>query len=314
MRRISLLIVLISATFVAPPRATADMCLIGPDLVPTCGVLWGTYTPGGPAGVTDMEAAMGRPFDIVKRYHDFSNAEFPNAYEQELGGSGTRSLFLAWVSQIRSTGYRIPWSAIASGYYDESVLEPAAERVKAWGKRVFIDFDHEADGRRRSGQGTPEEFRAAYRHVQDVFDRVGATNAVWVWVTTGWHGNWETIQRMYPGDGYVDWIGWDPYNYYACREMEWMSPGETFGRWYDWLEQHGLGDKPLMVAEYGTVGDPDEAAEWYRNVPAALEKYPNIKAVVQFNTLKRCDFRVSARPQVLDAFAGAATDDYVNLH
>lgn len=324
MRQISVLAVLIainSGSLVMPAQADADTCLVGPKLVPTCGVLWGTYTPGGPAGVTDVESTIGRPFDVVKRYHDFSNSGahgvFPNAYEQGLGGTGTRTLFFAWVSQIRSTGYRIPWSAIDSGYYDESVIEPAAERVQAWGRRVFIDFDHEADGRRRSGQGTPEEFRAAYRHIKDVFDRVGATNAVWVWVTSGWKGNWETMQGMYPGDEYVDWLGWDPYNYYACREMDWMSPGETVGRWYDWLQQHGMGDKPFMIAEYGTLGDAGKAdakAQWYRNLPGALEKYPAIKAVVQFNTNKRCDFRVSTDQQVLDAFAAAATDDYINLH
>jgi hypothetical protein len=71
-----------------------------------------------------------------------------------------------------------------------------------------------------------------------------------------------------------------------------------------------------MLAEYGTVADPEDEgaqAEWYRNLVPALERHPNIKAVAQFNTFKKCDTRVTTRPDVLEAFGEAGRSDYVDI-
>lgn len=308
-------------TFTEPPALRCDL---SEKLVPSCGILWGLYSTHAagkrwPKTYTDIEKAIGRRFDIVKRYHDFSgegpNGLFPNYREQKIGADGGRILFFGWTTQLYGTGGRVDWAPIAAGQYDESVIGPVAREIKAWGKPIFIDFDHEADGRKRMGQGTAADYVSAYRHIRHVFDRVGVTNAVWVWVSTGWKGNADRIKAMYPGDDYVDWVGWDPYNYYRCMDIDWRTPAVTIGRWYHWLEHNGFGTKPYMLAEYGSLADPNRPgskAEWYRNLPGGLRDYPRIKAVVQFNSNKRCDFRIHTNDAVLSAFGAAAKDPYIN--
>lgn len=99
--------------------------------------------------------------------------------------------------------------------------------------------------------------------------------------------------------------------------MPWRSPSETFGRWYHWLQDNGFDDKPYLIAEYGTVSDPKDKtakARWYRDLPKALASYPDIRAVIQFNSNKFCDFRVHKNSDVLKAFGGAGKSSQVNAH
>ncbi|MEO3752183.1 glycosyl hydrolase [Streptomyces sp. B6B3] len=300
-------------------------CPLNEIYVPECGVLWGIYTETAEGrnpytSVLDLESDIGRQFDFVHRYHDFSNqgsqGRFPDQWEQQLGADDERMLLINWTTRIHGTDERVSWDEVDSGAYDESVIRPVAQRLKDWGKPVFLAFDHEAEGNRRPGQGDGWDYVQAWRHIYDVFEQMGVDNVVWTWLHVGWTGHEETTPNFYPGDDYVDWIGYDPFNYYVCRDNEWRSPGEAFGTWYNWLQRNGFDHKPIMLGEYGTVADPENEwaqAEWYRNLVPALEKYPNIKAVAQFNTYKHCDTRVSTRPDVLEAFADAGRHDYVTL-
>jgi hypothetical protein len=305
----------------ASPGGAGD-CLRAPD--EDCPVLWGVYlpqVPGDPdwaAPFTELEAQVDRRFDLVKRYHDWSNqggnGQFPDPYERELGADGTRTLYIAWTSNVYATGGTTPWAEIAAGDHDESVILPAAERVRQWGRTVVIDFDHEMDGHTRTGNGTPEEYVAAYRHVVETFDAAGADNVVWAWVPTGTMANAERIAQMYPGDEHVDWVGYDPYNFYSCNGTAWETPLESMRPFHDWLLEHVTSTKPILLGEYGSVvdeSDPARVREWYAQVPDALAALPRIRAVVQWSstTAPECDFRLTG--QALEGFAAAGRHPYV---
>lgn len=315
---------------VAPSRADIDSstlaCGVNRLLVPSCGVSWGVYTKqrtaaeGWATPFVQIERAIGRRFDLVKRYHDWSNSggngQFPDQYERQLGATGQRTLYFAWTSNIWSTGSFAHWRDIANGEYDSSVILPAAKRLKAWGKPVFIDFDHEMDGRTRTANGTPADYVAAYRHIQDVMANAGVTNVVWAWVPTGTMANVGRIKAMYPGDAYVDWVGYDPYNFYRCNGSPWEDPYRSLAPFYGWLQDNGMADKPILLGEYGSVPDPDNVGrikDWYGGVPAALKRLPHIKAVIQWNsqTSTICDFRVTGSPAALSGFRSAANAPYV---
>jgi len=311
----------------SPPESPVEPgpCTVSALLVPSCGVHWGIYTQrsateGWAQPFLDIEQSIGRRFDLVKRYHDWSNAggsgQFPDRYEQQLGAEG-RTLAFAWTSNIWSSGTFASWADIASGKYDESVILPAAARLKAWGKPVFLDFDHEMDGRTRTANGTPAEYVAAYRHIHDVMERAGADNIIWAWVPTGTMANTSRIKAMYPGAAYVDWVGYDPYNFYDCNGSSWEDPYESLAPFYTWLSDNGMGDKPVMLGEYGSVPDesnPQRVAQWYAGVSDALQLLPRIKAVIQWNssTSPVCDFRVTGSPEALSGFRIASLDPYVN--
>lgn len=309
------------------PRSANRACGLSSNLVPNCGLLWGVYTDVA-AGrnpyttVTDIEEDVGRPMDIVRRYHDFSGkgipGVFPDEFERQLTADGERILFLGWTTRLHNSQTRITWPAITSGKYDESIIRPAARRLKEWGKPVFLDFDHEAESpKRQPTQGSGWDYIQAWRHIYRIFQQEQVNNVTWVWVHVGWLGHQYRVKNFYPGDAYVDWIGYDPFNYYYCKQNPWRSPGEAIGPWYNWLMQNGFTDKPIMLGEYGTSRDPEKPgaqAQWYRNLPQALMKYPRIKAVTQFNTFKKCDTRVTTSLEVLTAWGEAGRDPYVYMH
>jgi len=306
------------------PSPRQAICLRVP--IEGCGVLWGVYTKqvsarqGWAKPFTDLESQIGRQFDLVKRYHDWSNqggsGQFPDKYERELGADGSRTLYFAWTSNVWSTGSTTKWADIASGRYDSSVILPAAKRIKDWGHTVFIDFDHEMDGRTRTTSGTPAQYVAAHRHIVDVFNAAGVDNVIWAWVPTGTMGNRDRIKAMYPGDDYVDWVGYDPYNFYSCNGSRWETPTESLKPFYDWMSANITSNKPVLLGEYGSVSDsndPTRIEKWYAELGGALASMPRIRAVMQWNsqTSATCDFRITREPQALEGFTTAGLDAYV---
>src|SRR6266508_2823726 len=129
----------------------------------------------------------------------------------------------------------ISWASIASGGQDAQI-DTTAARVKAYGRKLFMAFHTEPEPQ-VGKYGTAAQFVAAWRHIHDRFAAKGVTNVVWVWQVTG-SSNWYSLYKggLYPGDAYVDWIGWDPYNWYTCHNNDWLSfatrPGRpTPGSW-----------------------------------------------------------------------------------
>lgn len=307
-------------------RASDKPCgTVNGDLVPKCGAWWGIYSVRGAtltSSVTDIEHEVGRHFDIVLRYHDFSTGSgpgrFPDSSERTLGRS--RILFFAWESKLyrQKTSYK--WRDITAGKYDDSVIKPAAERVRAYGRKVFMSFDPEMDRQenRNERKGTAAEYVAAARHVHDVFQKVGAKNVIWVWTITGYLGK-DSPQRdlaSYPGDAYVDWVGWDPYNFYKCTGVSWKSFDTKMYETYQFLERNGFGNKPFILPEFGTQYDPADPARsrvWYREIPDVLKhKYPNVAGLVRFDAGTGCDTQLDSGPGMLRSFAEVGRSPYLN--
>ena len=277
-------------------------CEVSRILVPDCGAWWGMFVPAAPDGsgltaaVAAQDASLGRPLDLILSYHDMSttpDGTFPDSSEEQL--SQHHLLVLSWAPVIWSTGQRYSWETIASGALDQSVIIPEAIRLRNFSTTVFLSFAAEADSSGPS-QGSPGQFVAAWRHVHDLFARLKVRNVVWVWTTTGYLPHASTIAAMYPGNSYVDWIGYDPYNYFFCRNSPWQSFSQTIGPFYQWLSAHHFG-KPIMLTEYGTSADranPGLEASWYRDIAPAIKKYSGIKALILWNSSTgQCSFTLS---------------------
>lgn len=302
----------VAAPPVPPPTSS---CSVSRTLVPSCGVYWGAYThPTGSenweTAFTDLEAQSGTKLDIVYRYHDFSgtgtNGAFPDAYEQKLAASG-HLLMDNWQSDVFATHAVYSWADVAAGKFDASVIDPEAARIKAFGKPIFIGFDHEMDSQVGT-EGTPADYVAAYRHIHDRFAALGVTNVIWVWTIEGQSGHDYLYKSLYPGDAYVDWIGYDPYNFATCHGTAWKSFDQTVTPDYQWLEANGFGDKPFMLPEYGTVPDPSNAnaaAAWYGQIQSTLNNDPNIKALLAWDSSAGgCDTQLTG-PGEMSAFGQA---------
>ena len=305
------------------PRQAVS-CRITSKLVSGCGVWWGAFVSPdqgaedvSEAPLIKLEHQIGRRLAIVHRYHDMSSGPrgvFPDATERAIGTD--RLLFIAWASRVYG-GVDYTWRDIANGSIDASVIDPAARRVAAYGRQLFIDFDHEPET--HPNDGSEADFVAAYRHIRDRFNALGAKNAVWVWTVTGFKDHWDRYAAFYPGDDAVDWVAWDPYDFGKCHEGGDLSPSQAIKPFYDWLVDHHP-NKPFMLAEYGTVvdpSDPAQAAHWYNELIPALKDHPRIRGVVQFDhrpggrTGVGCDTRLHPA-SVRRAWADAALDPYVN--
>jgi beta-mannanase len=302
-----------TAATAKPAAAVQNVCKKSAIDVPACGVLWGDFTPS--ENYSSLEASMGRHFDVVKDYMDWkAGVTFPSAKAQALAVGGARTLYFSWNAIDYTTRAKISYQSIANGNWDSSVILPEARALIAFHQKVFLDFNHEFDNKAQAtGQGTPAQYVAAYRHIHQVFAAAGVTNVIWVWVSTGFVPHAATIAAGYPGASFVDWVGYDPYNWAACHSAGWQTPQQVFQPFYNWVQtQPTMAAKPLMLTEYASA--PGSAVQaWYSGVPAALQQLPKIKAVLQWNwmTSSVCDFRLTSSAAALAGFKTASNNAYI---
>ena len=156
---------------------------------------------------------------------------------------------------------RLNARAIASGAEDP-IIDRMADSIRGLGGEVFVRFFWEMDGNKKAAMAqSPAKFKAAWRHVHDVFAERGATNVAWVWCPNAYAFTLGSAMRWYPGDAYVDWAAADGYNWgKVARGGSWQSFGSIFQSFYRKMG----GRKPLMVGETGSVSQGGNKAKWIR--------------------------------------------------
>jgi beta-mannanase len=99
---------------------------------------------------------------------------------------------------------------------------------------VFLRIGYEFDGSWNGYNAT--QYKAAFRHIVDRLRANGVTNVVTVWQSSGYQTNASSLMQRYPGDDYVDWVGYSYFN------QSW-NPGDGM------LDIARERRKPVMVAE-----------------------------------------------------------------
>ncbi len=97
----------------------------------------------------------------------------------------------------------------------------------------------------------PERFRDAYRHIIDLFRSHGADNITWFFHVDAFgepQKNWNSIEKYYPGDKYIDWVGISVYGPQTKDE-----PYRSFVEIMDIIYPAVLriSDKPIAILELG---------------------------------------------------------------
>jgi hypothetical protein len=307
-----------------PPRQDAGTCRTGAKLVPTCGVLWGV-APGaftdqrGTTALASFEKKTQRHQDIYHAYHRGAKQLFPTREEIAIARQKgqERILFLNWKPAGAS------WAAIAKGdKKTDAFLDRLATHINTtFPEEFFFTVHHEAEDnvKEKSGSGyTAADYAKMFRYVVQRLRAHGVDNLVTVLVHMAYvpHTTQSWFDRMYPGDDVVDWMGFDTYAYsdpgyghgdfaeLLNRRME-SRPG--WPGFYNWtVTRHA--DKPLMVAEWGVWSskrNPGHKAEFYREVGKQIGRFPNIRAMVHFDTphnQKGQDSRVDTTKEALKAY------------
>jgi hypothetical protein len=310
------------------PRLTAapagTTCRTGPKLVPTCGVLWGV-APGantrrrGPAALAAFEQKTGRHQAIFHAYHRGTNKLFPTRAEIAIARQPGREriLLLNW----KPTG--ASWAEIARGdrKTDRFLDRLAAHVNRTHPEEFFLAVHHEAedDVRAKNGSGyTARDYAAMFRHVVTRLRSRGADNVVSVLVHMAYvpHTSKSWFRDMYPGDDVVDWIGFDTYAHsdpgyghgdFAELLNRRMASRPAWPGFYNYAARRHP-DKPLMIAEWGVWSsrrNPGHKAAFYREAGRQLARFPNVRAMVYFDTprgQRGRDSRVDATPESLAAY------------
>jgi hypothetical protein len=306
------------------PGAGTGPCRTGVKLVPTCGVLWGvapgafTDQRGAPA-LAAFEEKTQRHQDIYHAYHKGIKQLFPTKAEIAIARQPgkARILFLNWKPAAAS------WAAIAKGdpKTDAFLDRLAAHINRDFPEQFFFAVHHEAEDNVRETPGsgyTAEDYAAMFRHVVLRLRAHGVDNLVTVLVHMAYvpHTSQRWFDAMYPGDDVVDWIGFDTYAYsdpgYGHGDFAELlnRRSESKPSWpgfYNWAVRR-YPDKPLMVAEWGVWSsqkDPSHKADFYREVGRQIYRFPNIRAMVHFDTphdQAGRDSTVDATPQALSAY------------
>jgi beta-mannanase len=150
---------------------------------------------------------------------------------------------------------------------------------------------------------------ATHRHA---LQGSGSHDATFAWCPTAWGFKSGAAQDYYPGDGYVDWICTDGYNWAPGGPRDkWRSFSEIFQAFYTWAMPHG---KPLLIAEYGCMeGAVGQKASWFTAAQNDLKtQLPGIRAVVYFDSFRTYDWRVHSSTSAFNAFRSMGLDAYFN--
>jgi hypothetical protein len=192
---------------------------------------------------------------------------------------------------------------ITSGAYDGYIARFAtAVRDQRW--PVVIRLAHEMNGTwypwAESMSGNQAgQYAQMWRHVHDIFARVGATNVIWLWSPNIVRPVPDVqLHPLYPGDDYVDWIGM--VGYQATEET---TAAETFDLTVKKIR--GFTQKPVLITETGAAPGPNQAA-WTANLFDWLAGRHDVVGFIWFEYDKADtgtkDWRFTTVPDTLHAF------------
>ncbi len=212
---------------------------------------------------------------------------------------------------------------IINGNFD-SYITRWALASKAWGHPYFLRFAHEMNGywnpwSELVNGNQPGQFVLAWRHVHDIFTRLGVTNVTWVWSPNIDFSNSTPLAELYPGDAYVNWVGMSGYNWGNIGGHSWQSFSSVFSQTYhDLLSITSL---PIMITETASTEQDGNKAAWITDayVTQLPNYFPRIRAVVWFNEPKETDWQIESSISAQNAFASAiqsrayASNNYAGL-
>lgn len=304
---------------------SSPSCTVTDKLIPSCGAWWGlapeVFSGAGPVQSTrQAEARMGGTADIVHVYHR-GDELFPTSKEIELARDAARPrmLLINWKPSLTHT-----WREIADGAIDRRIDRLAYYIRRTFPERFFLTIHHEPENDVRAGEGSgmqAADYAAMYRHVVLRLRDRGVRNAVTVMTYMG-APNWAVkpwFEQLYPGDDVVDWVAMDPYADALVRDFDGLvnKTRREYSQWpgfYRWMQWRFPG-KPIMIAEWGVFERPQQRTfkqEFFNSVRTQIQRYPQIKALVYFDSPQapRGDTRFDSDPAAARAFSELARDPY----
>jgi hypothetical protein len=271
------------------------------------------------AAIEATETALGRKLAGVRLFRRWGQPLIDA--DASWAADGGRTLFISVRSRYQN-GQVIPFQQVAAatpGTPLYAAMVEQAREVMQFGRPVYLTFNHEPDADPENGDSSA--FVAAWRHWVEVLRNQGATNARFVWTTTGYgysKSGPRAAQAYWPGGQWTDLIGVDAYNSFRCKNPTgtWVSPAELLRPVMDFARQHP--DRAVVLMEWSSVedpADPDRKANWFRELAQVLQQpeYDQVVGLLQWggdvdfaNGGPGCDYGYSSSAAASQAFRQVA--------
>jgi endoglucanase len=238
-------------------------------------VYLGAYVSAANGSIAALETSIGRTFALDMHY-DTWTTNFPALTED--GDISVRRI------PVNSWNCQPTNAQIAAGDAD-MLIETRALAIKNFGHAVFLrylwDMNTPASNLSRGACYDPSTdnadgtfsapiFVAAWRHMHEIFSQENVTNVIWVWSPSAAGSD---PLPYYPGNAYVDWVGFDAYDTTGAGFVSTIAPI------YATLAPIG---KPILLAETGEAAAAQPA--FFQDASTALPaQFPLIDGLIYFD-------------------------------
>lgn len=331
---------------VAPPPATTPTAPAKATLLDPTSRYYGMYTEQAPFSwaTFDQAATQAERTQNLVGYFGGWDEDFRANAVTRAWDRGMLPM-LTWESRpigaandvIDEPDYSLP--TIISGQHD-AYLHQYARDIVATGLPLAIRLDHEMNGiwypwSEQTGSGasingnSPGDYVAMWQHVHDIFAAEGANQyVIWVWapnivnnLPSALQGV-DTLQALYPGDDYVDWVGVSGYQRPPYRSDNNNTFDYTYGRTLDQLRS--ITSKKILLAEVGASEADGRKPAWVTSFFQGFDPGANDDVIgfAWFNLavttysngeLVTNDWRIGSRPNSLEAFRTGLADPARNF-
>jgi hypothetical protein len=222
------------------------------------------------------KAAAGKDLHV---YHTYTKAG--SAFQKSIADTPKGSIPFV---NFKPGGAMGPseYKRILNGERDASIKEAAAA-VRTYGKKMFVAIMHEPENDDKVSPYVGDaDYAKAFAYTINLMRAQGATNLVSVWNVMGfkeWASRWD---KLYPGDGVVDWIASDPYSH-KCTETLNDFAGGSVKQFYAWGSKK---NKPMMWAEWGLDSVCVNNANTFfskAGIDAAQREMPLLQAMIYWS-------------------------------
>jgi hypothetical protein len=268
--------------------------------------------------VRAMEEWQGKKHAVVNLFTDWTNSTkvMNNLFGQQLPDIWNNGN-VPMITWEPFTGARTPSDIevkIAAGQYD-AYVSAWAGRLKTFlsgpdgvfgngdDRRVYLRLAHEMNGDwypwgAAMGGNSPADYVAMWTRVVGAFRGLGlySGHVQWVWCVNSDDVGGFTAESYFPGEGYVDWVAVDGYNWGASQSWSsWRTPAECYAAMLSRVR--ALSDRPVGLTEFASTsstaagGSVPAKSQWITDVfEWALQN--GIKMVCWFNEDKETDWAV----------------------
>lgn len=266
-------------------------------------IRWGAYTGQSVLDKLDFEERIGSKPDMISVFVYWSEGNYFPVELAEAAASNNQTLVIYWESKEETrwnnNDKKYSCDAILNGEWDNYITQIGRSIGESKAETILIPFV-EVNGNWypwsiTNNHNSAEKHKLAYRKIHDMLRDIPNLKMGWV-VNNGSTPDTKenSIENLYPGHDYVDYIGVDGFNF--------GSPWQTFSEVFDeTLVELVKLDKPILIfstaSSHGT-----KKAEWIEDMGSQLLLHPEIKGFIWFNLDKERDWRIWSDPRSLDTF------------